>query len=124
MGNRKSRPSGEADAYPEELGSAFRDRFIGTEFERDEDAYVSFYILAYELAFFLRNDPSQTVIEQDIRKRQGSIDPQPSDWLLYCIRFLNHLIQRGDLVRYGHRYCPIVLGLRRRYTSSASVPAS
>lgn len=124
MGNRKSRPSVGTDVYPAELEEAFRHRFIGKEFVRDEDAYVSFYILAYEFAFFLRNDPSQTVIEEDIRKRQGSIDPQPSDWLLYCIRFLNHLIKGGDLVRYGHRYCPIILGLRRRYASTASEPAS
>lgn len=98
--------------FPASVDEAFEDRFVGRCIRWEKDAYVPYYVLVYELAFFLRNDPSQSDIDRHIRRYTGVLEPSPHDWMKYARRYIDVSIRQGRLQRYGDPRYPIILGIR------------
>lgn len=100
---------------PEEVMWAFEKRFMTTEYgEDDTDAYTPFYMFVYDLAFFLRNDQAQTIVERRIENMSKHLVATPDDWMDYSLRLVDFLVSTGRLTKYGHPRFPVLLGVAKR----------
>ena len=97
--------------FNKDIIKAFEDRFMKEKCINNPNKYVSLYIFAYELAFFFRNDPVQIVIESQLKKLSNHLEPTPDDWLVFTLNFINFLIKKKRLTKYGHYNYPVILGI-------------
>lgn len=95
--------------FTKDIIEAFEERFMKEKCINNSDKYISLYIFAYELAFFFRNDSVQTVIDSQLKKIH--LEPTPHNWLSFTLDFINFLIEKKRLIKYGHYNYPVILGI-------------